>query len=164
MMYNWNVRDWVAQYIKPVLKRVRNVAYIYCLVKPIEVLHGDFLAKKQQIEIRLKYNSQQKVFAATLNNLFDPLGRITIVTNDDLISRKYIFNRSEVIEPVKQVYIRKRSETGPGVFVYKRSEAALHVSFTVNVPAAILPGIEQQLIAEIEYYRLSGKTYKIKAI
>lgn len=165
MMYDWFIRDWATQYIKPVLRRVRNVAYVYCLLKPVEILHTDFLAKKKDIERRLNYNSQQKVFAALLNNLFDnSLRRITILTNDDLIVRKYIYNRTEVIEPVKQVYIRKRSEPGADVIVYKRAEASAHVSFTVNVPSAILPAIEQQLIAEIEYYRLSGKTYKIQAI
>lgn len=166
MIYNWIVRVWVQQYISFIIRKPKMAALMYSYVKPVEALHTDFMAKKLEIDRLIKYNSQQKLLASLLNDLFDStLRRITVVTNDDLIEHTYISRRAETVDPLERVYAYRRSEPpAQKVFVYRRNETDAYADFAVNVPAALLPTIQAALRSRVDYYKTAGKTYKINAI
>lgn len=107
-----------------------------------------------------------------LNNQYDPtLRRIYIDTFDD-VSDMYLFNRVEADE---SIYVYNSSEysnpTGPvnpladpeQLYLYNETELENIATFTVFVPIGLVYN-QIQMRADVDYYRVAGKTYQIVAI
>lgn len=161
MLYEWNTRKWVEDFLNLVVRKPRTVALYHAFIAPASTFFQQFLNFKKDIDRKVKYNGQVIRFEAALNDLFDPvLKRIYIVTNGDQVE-VYTYQRSEN----KPKYSRNRTEGGL-ITIRSRSEisAGLDADFVVYVPAAIVAANEQLINAWIKFYKLSTKTYLIKSI
>ncbi|KAB2918675.1 MAG: hypothetical protein F9K23_00630 [Bacteroidetes bacterium] len=159
MIYLWNIRDWIERVLPYFLRDAKNIAWLYVLLNPVETLHGFFLSTAGELDYKLKYNSQQKVLAALLNNVFDDtLRRIYIVTNSDGSPVYYLY---KIVEGEPPLYVYKTSESASPRYVYTIPEQIVSGQFTVYVPAALSVS-ESLIIARVNYYKLAGTTFTIK--
>lgn len=165
MKYTWNIRNWLTQYNSPLLRDASVIALMYSYIKPVSVLFDDFTAKRADIDRKLKHNSQQLSFAAVLNDLFDPtIRRITVATNDDVTVSVYIYNDSEEIELAQETVIYNDTELGDGPVIYNDNENSNVADIIIHVPSAVIATQLTRIVAEVNRYRLAGKTFLINPI
>jgi len=156
MRYEWEIRSWVSRTIGWFVRKDALVAWIYSLLIPLENLHLKFIAKNVDLDFRTNYNSQQKVFAALLNNVFGT-ETIRVETSSDLIPPFYVYYK---IEAKPKKYLFFKSESKPSRFTRFKSESNPSNNFIVYAPAS-LASDEARLRAWINYYKLAGKNYII---
>ena len=157
MNYSWNIFNWLNRYLVNFQAKSVQLAWLRSLLKPVQELHDKFIQFNTNINQITKYNSQQKVFAALLNKIFDnDLKRIRIVTSSEFKPRTYIFYKSEA-KPLVKIYYK--SEDMPR-FIYSKSEILINSTFIVYAPQSIDVN-ESRLKAFVNLYKLANTNYTI---
>lgn len=158
MNYSWDIREWIERFDWRLKAMAVHIAWIYALLKPIKDKHDELLLVNADIDLKVRYNSQQKVFAALLNKLFDDtLQRIRVVTGIDSHTPYYIYSVADGATPR---FLYSEADAGePATYLYPKPSGAV-ASFKVYAPAS-LAADETRLKAWIDYYKLADKTYVI---
>lgn len=163
MNYNWNIRNWVAQYINPIIRTDSVVALFYSFCKPVANLYSDFNTKRTEINYRLMYNSQQLSLQALLNEKYDSLlNRIVVETFDDLISRVYL-PEDNAAPIIRRLYLGADNSAG-NPFLKGDAPGAGYADIIISVPADVLAVYSGSISAEVNYYRIAGKSFTLKSI
>lgn len=159
MNYNWDIRAWIERTLPYFLRSTALVAWLYVLLKPLETLHGYFIITANDIDTKLRYNSQQKVFAAVLNNLFDNSARrIYVTTDSDYNPTAVVFSESE---SNATMVVFSESEPDATAIIYSDLEVEKAGYFTVHVPTS-LSSKEAEISQWVKYYKLAGTEFTIK--
>lgn len=153
MTFNWNIDNWLNQYLPPFKKQLNRVKWLRALLKPIKTLHTSLLTYRSEINRKARINGQTIVLENYLNDLFDSSDRrIYIETTSDLNLPVYSYLKSEG----KPVFFYTAAESKP---VYFRSSTEIPSSyqFEVVIPVGVLTSAEEvRLKGIVNYYRLAG--------
>lgn len=142
--------------------RMRNafwIPLILVLIIPIEALYNEFLRARKQNLIRINTTCQKFSMQKRLNDYFDPLERRIEIVKAVLFDGTYLYTEAEDDQwktKTQWLYI----DSLP-IYLYTEAELNSEFDFIVKVPAGLN---ELQLRAEIEYYMLQSKNYRIDLI
>lgn len=142
--------------------RMRNafwIPLILVLIIPIEKLYNEFLRARKQNLIRINTTCQKFSMQKRLNDYFDPLERRIEIVKAVLFDGVYLYTEAEDDQwrtKTQWLYI----DSLP-IYLYTEAELNSEFDFIVKVPAGLN---ELQLRAEIEYYMLQSKNYRIDLI
>lgn len=139
-------------------KSVLNL--IWVLIFEIETLYIEFLKARKQNLIRMDFNYQKFSLQKLLNNKFDPLGRRIRIVKSVLYEGTFLYTEAED----DQYYSKTKWVNGDERPLYLRTESELYseYDFTVEIPDTAIN--QDQLKAEIDFYKLPSKRYIITII
>lgn len=158
---NWNIFTTIL--LPTFLRGARMVAWLKCLVSPIQLLHQYFLEFRLDAIYKVEHTPQVYSMELVLNEEFDPVEKRIYITDGEYFEQLYLFSPQEQ----QPIYVFEQSESQP-VYVYAQNDPeATSVDFNVVLPLtfqnAFLVGTNERnkLEALINFYRLPDKTYKI---
>ena len=163
-VYNVEWPRFVDLFLPNALRQPTIKMWFSSLLKPLNLLHLDFLNFRAEVLYRANHNSQIVYMEAMLNDKFDPLGRGIYIAN--VVVNEPIWLR----EPEEQldVFLYEPENNKP---VYLPEPATLigtGVDYSVCVPALVRPQTEAaeldmltRMRGEIDYYNLYSKNYNI---
>lgn len=130
------------------------------ILRPIELMYIDFLRLRQQNLIRINYTYQKFSLQRRLNERFDPMLKRIKIVNAVQYEGVYLYTEAES-GPMMTKHQWLHDNNNP---IYLRTEAELtsEYDFIVQIPNSNINQI--QLAAEVDYYKLIGKNYKIVII
>lgn len=156
--YEWDISAWVNRMLVDFLRTAKQKAWLEVLLSPLADLHALFLLVNADIDLKTRYNSQQKRFAAVLNLKLDPAqNRIRVITGSDAKPLPYTYFKNEG-KPKRYIYFNDEGATPPHIyFEHEHFDQAL---FIVFAPAS-LAADEIRLKAWINYFKLANTSYII---
>jgi len=159
-VFDINFKKVAAQWLPTFLRKPLLTAFVLVLIVPLEALYIEFLRARKQNLIRITTNCQKFSMQKRLNDYFDPLERRIQIVKAVLFDGVYLYTEAEDDQwktKTQWLYI----DSFP-VYLYTEAELNSDYDFIVKIPNT---GInELQLRAEIEYYMLQSKNYKIEII
>mgnify|MGYP003139376790 CR=1 FL=1 len=141
------------------LRKVKNIAWLWSLCSPIQYLHSSLIAEKLRLENETRYNCQQMLLSYMLNESFgfDPFEkRIQVITPDTSYIRTLAYRQTEG-QPILQAY---HSNDGEDITPAYMIEDFSNFNFIVRVPAD-LSGLETSIKAVVDKYKFAGYDYSI---
>lgn len=136
------------------LRKRKTIAFLHCLVKPIDDVYYQWKQKRQSDWYKLKHNGQRCKLRKVLNDKLDNIQRRIRIDDGTAFKRKYIYTSAEK----KPVYLGK-------VFINSKTEFEnTGVDFVVFVPKEIIEQNIHKLKFLINYYKLAGKRYRIEKL
>lgn len=134
-------------------------AMVLVMVAPVELLYNEFLKARKQNIIRINTTCQKFSMQKRLNDYFDPVERRIEIVKAVLFEGTYLYTEAEDDQwktKTQWLYV----DSLP-IYLYTESELNSEFDFIVKVPTGLN---ELQLKAEIEYYMLQSKNYRIEYI
>lgn len=157
----WRVQ--VTKLLPPQLRSQSLTDWITSLVQPLQVVISANVPYEEETRRRAMYNGQKIVLQDALNVIFGQApNTIYILTNQDPVVLEYIYNEAEA--PLV-TYTFNEPEVDDPFFVYNEAEAGGGGSydFIVYVPVGIFTTeLERRIKAEVNAYKLAGKTFTIQ--
>jgi len=135
----------------------RNKELLQAILSPLESLYNKFLAKRNEIIYKLKFNAQVVYLEHYLNDTYDPTLRRIFIQDKANINYNYLFNSAENRTPI---YLYNRSESSP-VYVSNDSEYKYAIDYIVKVPSDITFN-QIMMRSQINTYNLAGKQFTIE--
>ncbi len=162
---NINFGKLIASLLITFRRRRVSFDYLYALYAPIKTLYNDFRKFKTDAVYRVTHNSQVFSIENVLNDKFDNQLRRIYITDSYAAEKNYIYRRSEA----KPKYIYKRLEDKPKFYIHRRFYFSPDdTDFIIVLPAAIKPVdstglniITNQIIEQVNYYKLASKRFQI---
>jgi len=166
MNYKFNVDKWVEAILPSVLMLNNRLKILQAHLKPLQTLTNEFNLLRDGINFKTKYNCQQKVLAALLNRLFDPVHkRIRIITSSDVKGLYYQFYASEINPDIKYSYFASEANPGTQLYSYYYSEFTGGYRFIVRIPNALnTPETITAIKGWVNYYRFESLNFTIEII
>lgn len=132
------------------------------LTIPVLILYNEFMAFRSQNLYRIKHNSQISYMEGMLNDIFDPNLRRIRIANTVFRDSLFLYEPEEA----RDVFLFEPEDNS---WLYNEEDfAGEGFDFIVYVPEALRPQFENaetalltKMGAEIEYYKLYSKNYKI---
>lgn len=158
-IFNINFKKLAIEWMPTFLRNPFWIAFVLVLIVPLESLYNEFLRVRKQNLIRINITCQKFSMQKRLNDLFDPLERRIEIVKAVLFEGTYLYTEAEDDQwrtKTQWLYI----DSLP-IYLYTEAELNSEFDFIVKVPAGLN---ELQLRAEIEYYMLQSKNYKIEII
>lgn len=150
---NWN--RLVTFFIPKVLRKPLLLALIHSAVLPLKVNYSAFLSFKKNAEYKVKHNGQVVYLEKMLNDKFDKnLRRIQVENRKPNIPFWLYY-----VEDGKPLFIYHIENTKP-VYFFRNGYHYNEFDFTVSIPNDLID-FEFQIQAQINYYKLFSKNYKI---
>jgi hypothetical protein len=134
---------------KPVL-----FGYVKALVSPIASLHYKWEQMRTANLLKLSYNGQKCYLRKALNDSFDLALRRIFISETENFDQDYIYTASENLD----VFL------GTLFLDDEFNYVGTTVDFLVFVPQSILDLKENEIIADVNFYKLAGKQYNIIAL
>ncbi len=151
--------DSLSYQLLPVrLRKLKNVAWIRCIIAPIKWLYNLFGTSREDHLYFLAHNSQVVYLTAALNDLFDPVGRGIYIEDGQYEDPLFVYLTPEI----RPLWLGLSSEVGSAIYpvpqvLYTDSETSLlGNAFVVKVPVTLVFDM-QRMMALINKYRLAGK-------
>ena len=159
-IYNISFKKLSTEWLIIALRVNWIIAFIFVLILPLEALYIEFLRARKQNLIRLNTTCQKFSMQKRLNDFFDPVERRIEIVKAVLFESTYLFTEAEDdIWHTKTKWLHGDQQP---IYLYTDAELYSEFDFIVKIPNS---GInELQLRAEIEYYMLQSKNYKIEFI
>jgi len=159
-VFQINFKKLAVEWLPTFLRKSLFNAFVLVLISPLEALYIEFLRARKQNLIRITTTCQKFSMQKRLNDYFDPLERRIQIVKAVLFDGVYLYTEAEDDQwktKTQWLYI----DSFP-VYLYTEAELNSDYDFIVKIPAT---GINQlQLRAEIEYYMLQSKNYKIEIV
>ncbi|MCU7615674.1 hypothetical protein NZ698_00570 [Chryseobacterium sp. PBS4-4] len=159
-VYNINFKKLAIEWRETFLRTSFWIACISVLIVPLESLYIDFLRSRKQNLIRINTTCQKFSMQKRLNDYFDPLERRIEIIKAVLFDGVYLYTEAEDDQwktKTQWLYVDNLP-----IYLYTEAELNSDYDFIVKIPNT---GInELQLRAEIEYYMLQSKNYRIELI
>lgn len=168
-IFNIDFKKLVILWLPTFLRTPFLVAFAVVLITPLISLYIMFLNTRKQNLVRMGITCQKFSMQKRLNDAFDQVERRIRIVKGVLYDGIYLYTEAE-INPNSPDYFSDNINNkmkwlkGDEKPIYLRTEAELYseYDFIVEIPNT---GInENQLRAEIEYYMLQSKNYKIEIV
>jgi len=159
-LFNINFRLLSIWYLPTFLRAAVLKTFVWILIYPLETLYIQILKNRKQNLIKMNHNYQKFSLQKRLNDAFDPVERRIIIIKAVIYESVYLYTEAED----DQFHSKTKWLHGDQQPIYLYTDAELYseFDFIVKIPNS---GInEMQLRAEIEYYMLQSKNYKIEFI
>ncbi|OBW40797.1 hypothetical protein AB670_02748 [Chryseobacterium sp. MOF25P] len=159
-VFNIDFRKLAIEWLPTFNRMSVFTAIVLVMIAPVELLFNEFLKARKQNLIRLKTTCQKFSMQKRLNDIFDPLERRIEIVKAVLFDEKYLYTEAED-DQFKTKTKWLFGDENP-IYLYTEAELYSDFDFLVKIPNS---GInELQLKAEIEYYMLQSKQYKIQIV
>ena len=158
-IFNINFKKIAVEWLPTFIRTPFWVAFILIFIIPIEALYKEVLKARKQNLIRLKTTCQKFSMQKRLNDFFDPVERRIEIVKAVLFDGTYLYTEAEDDQwrtKTQWLYINSLP-----IYLYTEAELNSEFDFIVKVPTGLN---ELQLRAEIEYYMLQSKNYRIEYI
>lgn len=158
-IFNINFKKLAIEWMPTFLRNPFWIAFVLVLIVPLESLYNEFLRVRKQNLIRINTTCQKYSMQKRLNDLFDPLERRIEIVKAVLFDGTYLYTEAEDDQwrtKTQWLYINSLP-----IYLYTEAELNSEFDFIVKVPAGLN---ELQLRAEIEYYMLQSKNYRIEIL
>ena len=159
-VFNIDFKKLVIEWLPSFIRTPIIVAISVVFVAPLTLLYIEFLKIRKQNLIRMKTTCQKFSMQKRLNDAFDQVERRIRIIKAVQYEGLYIYTEAE-----DDAYHNKtkwlNDDSNP---IYLRTESELYsdYDFIVQIPNT---GINDYMLrAEIEYYMLQSKNYKIEII
>lgn len=141
--------------LAPYARKKVWILWLTALITPIKSLYVEFVAYSNFANYKLRGTGQVCSLQRVLNDRFDPTLRRIRIEDGSRFTRQYIFTRAEV-KPVYlgTMYIHDRDD-------YEDSGVDFTVLLPSDVYAALNTNTLNEMKANINFYKLDGKRYKI---
>ncbi len=159
MIYNLDYNILATRLLPTFLRKEVRLSFIASLLKPIKVLHQDFLTYRVKINRELSYTSQTVMFNKLLNDRFNNGGTGIYIDNTDSVLPSYY--DFYVVEGQESDYIYYISETSEPFYDFSILDYNGDYDFIVNVPASLVYD-RKELVAVVRKYKLAGKRFIVK--
>lgn len=154
MWYNLNIKKLSVLLLPTLLRTPKVINYVFCLIKPLEDIHYNWLQFRNDNIYKLNHNSQVCYLRKALNDRFDPQKRRIIIAGSQRYKSQYIYTRGEKKPKYLGImYLRRSTDFGDN-----------GVDFLVLVPAQLLDENNYEMKVLIDYYKLASKRYRIEAL
>jgi hypothetical protein len=159
-VFNINFKKLAIEKLPTRMRNVFWIPLILVLIIPIEKLYNELLRARKQNIIRINITCQKFSMQKRLNDFFDPVDRRIEIIKAVLFESTYLFTEAEDDQwHTKTKWLHGDQQP---IYLYTDAELYSEFDFIVKIPNS---GInEMQLRAEIEYYMLQSKNYKIEFI
>lgn len=158
--FNINFRKLVVEWLPTFLRSPLILAFSFVMISPLERLYIEFLRKRTEHINRMQHNFQKFSMQKRLNDVFDVVERrIEIVSALNYIGT-YLYTEAEddaQFSKTKWLY----GDVSP-IYLRTESEPSTDFDFIVLIPNTQID--QDQLKAEIEYYMLQSKQYRIEIV
>lgn len=159
-VFNINFRKLAIEWLPTFNRMPVFTAIVLVMIAPVELLYNEFLKARKQNLIRLKTTCQKFSMQKRLNDFFDPVERRIEIVKAVLFDGTYLYTEAED-DQFKTKTKWLFGDENP-IYLYTEAELYSDYDFVVKIPNS---GInELQLKAEIAYYMLQSKNYKIEFI
>ncbi|WP_312395748.1 hypothetical protein [Chryseobacterium sp.] len=158
-IFNISFKKLSIEWLPFFMRVLWTIKFVSILITPLELLYLEFIKIRKQYLIRLNTTSQKFSMQKRLNDNFDPVERRIEIVKAVLFDSLYLYTKSEDDQwrsKTKWLY----GDDNP-IYIHTKSELYSEFDFIVKVPSGINI---LQLNAEIEYYMLQSKNYKIEFI
>lgn len=163
-VYNINWNRLAVEMLPIALRKPALLAIVTSMLRPLELLHLDFLNFRAASLYRVRHNSQIVYMESMLNDIFDPWQKRIRIVNTVF---KTAINFYEP-EENKEVFFFEPTDNKPVIFREQNELSGDGFDFMVFVPPALRPSIPSKetamitrMRAEIDYYKLYSKNYNI---
>lgn len=156
-VFNINFKKLAIEWLPTFLRKPIFIAFVLVLILPLEALYIEFLKARKQNLIRIKTSCQKFSMQKRLNDYFDPVERRIEIVKAVLFDGTSLYTEAEDDQwrtKTQWLYI----DSLP-IYLYTEAELNSEFDFIVKVPISLN---ELQLRAEIEYYMLQSKNYRIQ--
>lgn len=159
-VFNINFRKLAIEWLPTFLRSQFLIAFVLVIVAPLESIYNEFLKARKQNLIRMRTTCQKFSMQKRLNDLFDPIERRIEIVKAVLFDGTYLYTEAEDDQwhtKTKWLY----DDSNP-IYLYTESELYSDYDFIVKIPNTAIN--MTQLRAEIQYYMLQSKMYKIEIV
>lgn len=158
--FNINFRKLAIEWLPTFLRSPLIVAFSFLLIAPLERLYIEFLKIRIEHINRMQHNFQKFSLQKRLNDVFDVVERRIEIVSAIRYNGVFLYTKAEDdAQHTKTKWLY--GDTTP-IYLRTKAELSLDFDFIVEIPDT---GIDQeQLKAEIEYYMLQSKKYRIEIV
>lgn len=168
-IFNIDFKKLIALWLPTFLRTPAILIFGVVLIAPLITLYITFLMLRKQNLIRMGITCQKFSMQKRLNDAFDQQQRRIEIVKGVLFESVYLYTEGEIDQNSQDYFTddpnnKMKWIKGDEKPIYLRTEAELYseYDFIVKIPDT---GINlNQLKAEIEYYMLQSKNYKIEII
>lgn len=157
-IYNVNWFRLVREYLLPPLRLRFIMAFINSCTAPINSAHKSFMIFRKDANYRVMHNSQICYLQKMLNDKFDNSLRRIKVQNVPPRIPLWVYYPED--DKPKYIYNEEDEKT---LFLYNTGDYYNEFDFEVTIPLVLLE-FENQMKAQINYYKLYSKNYKITTL
>lgn len=143
----------------PFVRSVEFIGFLFAFIAPLIDTYILFLAARKQNLIRMKFNYQVCSLEYRLNDAFDSIERRIKIESAEQFDDVFLYTKAE-----DDQYFNKTKWLSTDNPIYIRTHAELYTmfDFIVKIPDTDINIF--QLKAEIDFYKLPSKQYKIEVI
>lgn len=159
-VYKINFRKLATEWLPLYMRGDFLTAFVFVLLAPLQLIYMEFLKVRKQYLVRINTTCQKFSMQKRLNDLFDPVERRIKIVKAVLFDATYLYTEAEDDQwrtKTKWLF----GDENP-IYIYTEAELYSEFDFIVKIPDSDINQI--QLRAEIEYYMLQSKNYKIEII
>ncbi len=158
-VFNIDFKSLVIQWLPTFSRAPVMINFVSIMIIPIASIYIEFLRIRKQNLMRMEITNQKFSIQKRLNDLFDKIERRIEIVKAVQFDALYLYTKSE-----DDVYHNKTKWLRNDKPIYLRTKAELNseYDFIVRIPNTAIN--EYQLRAEIEYFMLQSKNYKIEII
>lgn len=159
-VFNINFKKLVIEWLPTFFRTQFMVGFVVVFIIPLSLLYAEFLKSRKQNLIRMKTTSQKFSMQKRLNDAFDSVERRIRIVKAVQYEGLYLYTEAED----DAFHNKTKWLHGDNNPIYLRTEAELYsdYDFIVQIPNTNIN--DYQLRAEIEYYMLQSKNYKIEIV
>lgn len=159
-VFNIDFKKLVISWLPTFLRTAFIVGFVVAFIIPLSLLYAEFLKVRKQNLIKMKTTCQKFSMQKRLNDAFDKLERRIRIVKAVQYEGLYLYTEAEddaFHNKTKWLY----GDNNP---IYLRTESELYseYDFIVQIPNIAIN--DYMLRAEIEYYMLQSKNYKIEIV
>ena len=135
--------------------------WLSALLHPLQSINLSLYHLANSIRYKTAFNGSVILLEHVLNDTFDPDDRGIYIEDGEIIP--YLYESFEDENITQFVYNQAETATYGETYSFFQSEIeANYVDFIVNIPAGLgLLTTSPRLLAYINYYKLTGKSYRI---
>ena len=159
-IFDLDLKDYAALLSPPFKRSAVFMAFLNAFIRPLIDIYNRFLAARKQNLIKLNFNYQVCSLEYRLNDAFDSLERRIKIVRAEIYDDIFLYTKAED----DQYHSKIKWLYGDEKPIFLRTEAELYTmyDFIVQIPDT---GINIfQLKAEIDFYKLPSKQYKIEIV
>ncbi len=159
MKFDLDFKTFIIRFEAPDIRKPIQVSWLYALLKPIEILHGVFIAYREKLLREISYTSETIVLEYLLNERFPNTGNLIYIDNSfDNIDRIYEYYLNEFQEPRYEYFLDEVVD--PAFLTYLEENLTSH-DFIIYVPNTLVIN-ETLLRATVNKYKVTSIRYIVK--
>lgn len=167
-IFNLNIRKLSILLTPTFLRKERFLAWLYCLVYPLEFVYEAFLKRRTEDIYKLEHTAQVFSLEKVLNDAFDIAERRIRIGDVERKEPFYIFSEAENTP----AFIYQEQENKEPIYLYSEGVSVKGgYDFMVYLPLEIWNAEKTEVSigeyrfyaieALLDFYKLGGKKYKI---